>query len=180
MDDPWINPMIFSSTMTTGTLLRDGSWKDGRQRISSHLHLSRTWSHCSSESMWKQECRWKWCPTTCNVKYGQSRLTSWPPPTCVHFQWKTSRKTLEIREGFVNSPASHDLRGSRSSDIDELVLLVFGGWILGMVTCYCRNCQDWSWVQITFRLFGFSLSWNGVLSHGWIHVVSKVFLSRTS
>ena len=24
-----------------------------------------------------------------------------------------------------------------------------------------------------------TMSWNGVLSHGWVHVISKVFLSRT-
>ena len=26
-------------------------------------------------------------------------------------------------------------------DIGELVFLVFGGWMLGMVACYCRICQ---------------------------------------
>ena len=30
---------------------------------------------------------------------------------------------------------------SRRLEIDELVLLVFGGWMIGMVTCYCRICQ---------------------------------------
>ena len=39
-------------------------------------------------------------------------------------------------------------------------------------------------VEAMFRshwdFFGFSLSWNRVLSHGWIHVVHKTFLSRTS
>ena len=38
-----------------------------------------------------------------------------------------------------------------------------------------KLCSDRIWA-----LFGFLLNWNRGLSHGWIHTVSKTFLSRTS
>ena len=51
---------------------------------------------------------------------------------------KVESKTLDRRKGTLQA-------FSRGSDVDELVLLVFGGCMLGMV----------------------------FLSHGWIHAVSK-------
>ena len=47
---------------------------------------------------------------------------------------KMESKTFHRRKGTLQA-------FSRSLDIDELVLLVFGGWMLGRVTCYCRIYQ---------------------------------------
>ena len=49
-------------------------------------------------------------------------------------------------------------------------------YMFGMVTgshTQCWSCRDWRWVQIVFGSFGVSISWTSVLSHGWIHPVSK-------
>jgi hypothetical protein len=47
---------------------------------------------------------------------------------------KVESKTFHRRKGTLQA-------FSRGLDIDELVLLVFGGWMVGMVTCYCWICQ---------------------------------------
>ncbi len=106
---------------------------------------------------------------------------------CVHplvFSWrKNSWPTSTCFEGGKQdfSSSKGDVAGILSElDIDELVLLVFGGWMLGMVTCYCRIVRVEAVLRSHLDFLGFSLSWNSGLSHRWIHVVSKAFLSRTS
>ncbi len=84
-------------------------------------------------------------------------------------------KTLLRRKGTLQA-------FSRGSDIDELVLLVFGrmhsrdGYMF-LILLELSGLQlgsDRIWI------FWFSLSWTSVLSHGWIHAVSQAFLSWTS
>jgi hypothetical protein len=47
---------------------------------------------------------------------------------------KVENKTFHRRKGTLQA-------FSRGLDIDELVLLVFGGWMMWMVTCYFWMCQ---------------------------------------
>ena len=38
--------------------------------------------------------------------------------------------------------------------------------------------RNWSEVNIGSRFLGFSMSWSGVRSHGWIHDVCDVWMNR--
>ena len=97
------------------------------------------------------------------------RKNGWPTSTC----FEGGKQDISSSKG--------DAAGILSElDIDELVLLVFGGWMLGMVTCYCRIVRVEAVLRSYLDFFGFSRSWNSVLSDGWIQTVVKVFLSRTS
>ena len=107
---------------------------------------------------------------------------------CVHPLVLLGGKTVGPRAPVskVESKTFHRRKGtlqafSRSLDIDVLVLLVFledgySGWLNQLPeSSGLKLGSDRIWV-----LFGFLLNWNRGLSHGWIHVVSQKFLSRTS
>ena len=107
---------------------------------------------------------------------------------CVHPLVLLGGKTVGPRAPVskVESKTFHRRKGtlqafSRSLDIDVLVLLVFledgySGWLNQLPeSSGLKLGSDRIWA-----LFGFLLNWNRDLSHGWIHVVSKTFLSRTS
>ena len=107
------------------------------------------------------------------------RKNSWPTSTC-------------FEGGKQDFPSSKgDAAGIPSGlDIGELVSLVF--WRMDVRDGFLEDgCSGWLWiteglvrVQAVLRshldFLGFSLSWNSGLSHGWIHAVSKAFLSSTS